>query len=345
MSRFVRFFADSASQQRVRAVLAALLASLAVGGCALGFRKEQPETTASGSTSDTVPVHVSVQDTTAPAQSSSQNTSAAAPAETTQPSLTEPPATDPPVTEPPATQPPVTAPPATEPPVTAPPVTEPPVTEPPETAALSVEVAASPAVEDSYFDDAVFIGDSRTVGLSLYSGLKTNYYSEQGLNVSSVQKKAFIPSGDDKLTLSDALDANTGFKKVYLSFGINEIGWSSADSFISSYTALVDLVKNKLPNASVCIQSILPMKKETAENDRYKPMGGNGKVAEYNERLYKLCEEKGLYYINLNEIFADSDGNLSVSDSGDGIHLGVASSRAWADYLRTHTPPLVSLTK
>ena len=344
MSSFVRFFADSASRRRVRAVLAAFLASLAVSGCALGFRKEQPETTAPGSTPDTMPVHIPVPDTTAPEQSSSQDTSAAKPVETTPPA-TQPPLTEPPTTEPPVTEPPVTAPPTTESPVTEPPVTEPPVTEPPETAAPSVEVAASPAVEDSYFDDAVFIGDSRTVGLSLYSGLKTNYYSEQGLNVSSVQKKAFIPSGDDKLTLSDALDANADFKKVYLSFGINEIGWSSTDSFISTYADLVDLVQEKLPGASVCIQSILPMTKETAENDRYKPMGGNGKVAEYNERLYKLCEEKGLYYINLNEIFADSNGNLSVSDSGDGIHLGVASSRAWADYLRTHTPPVVSFTK
>ena len=79
------------------------------------------------------------------------------------------------------------------------------------------------------------------------------------------------------------------------------------------------------------------MTKSAAESERYSAMGGNRKIAEYNERLYKLCEEKGLYYINLSEIFADENGNLSITDSGDGIHLGVASSRAWADYLRTHT--------
>ena len=81
------------------------------------------------------------------------------------------------------------------------------------------------------------------------------------------------------------------------------------------------------------------MAKATAENSRYKPMGGNGKVAEYNERLYSLCEEKGLYYIALTEIFADEHGDLTITDTFDGIHLGVASSKAWISYLKTHTLP------
>ena len=313
----------------MRAVLAALLASLAVGGCALGFRKEPPETSASPDTPGTSPSVVTSADTPAVSTDTEASTTPSpAPGSS---------AAQPPVTQPPVTQPPVTQPPVTQPPVTQPPATEPPAPDTDVTWTNSVEVGASDAVDDSYFDDALFIGDSRTVGLSLYSGLKTNYYSEQGLNVSSVQTKSFVSDGDNKLTLSDALDANPGFRKVYLSFGINEIGWGSTDSFIKSYTSLVELIQKKLPDATIYIQSILPMVKETAENDRYKPMGGNGKVAEYNERLYKLCEEKGLRYINLNEIFADSDGNLTVTDSGDGIHLGVASSKAWADYLRTHT--------
>ena len=138
------------------------------------------------------------------------------------------------------------------------------------------------------------------------------------------------------MTLSEALDANKTFTRVYLSFGINEIGWGSTQTFIDAYTALIELIQEKLPDADIYVQSILPMSKKTAESDRYSSMGGNQKVAEYNSRLYELCEAKGTYYVNLNEIFADEAGDLTAPDTTDGIHLGVASSRAWADYLRTH---------
>ena len=257
----------------------------------------------------------------------------------TNPPVTEPPQTEPPVTNPPATEPPQTEPPVTNPPVTEPPQTEPPVTNPPETEPPQifhpVRVPECETVDDSFFADAVFIGDSRTVGLSLWSGLKSNYYSEVGLNVSSVQKRAYVPSGDSKLTLAEAL-AQSRFTKVYLSFGINEIGWSSTKAFISTYTNLVNLVKEKLPDADIYVQAILPMSKKTAEADTYSPMGGNDKIAEYNEALLDLCESEGLYFVDLCEVFADENGDLNATDSGDGIHLGSKSYHTWADYLRTH---------
>ena len=80
------------------------------------------------------------------------------------------------------------------------------------------------------------------------------------------------------------------------------------------------------------------MTKAAAEGN-YKQYGGNARVAEYNSGLFALCEKLGVYFIDLDEIFADADGNLNVADSSDGIHLGVSSSTAWVDYLRTHTMP------
>ena len=361
--------------QRFCAVFFALALATVIMACTVSFRYQEedgdtmpPETTttAAASTSrNETPVTISPPETThaAPTETLPMQT-----AESKAPSTsagTKAPATSAPSTT--APKPIITAKPVTDPP---PPVTEqitpavteqPPVTEtstahedddparltarpfetdePPAPPEVTVRVPENTAVENSYFSDALFLGDSRTVGLSLYSGLKSNYYSQQGLNISSVVSGAFIASGDAKLTLSQALDTNNAFTKVYVSFGINEIGWPSTDSFIKSYSVLIDLLKEKLPNAHIYVQEILPMAKATAENSRYKPMGGNGKVAEYNSRLYTLCEEKGLYYIALTEVFADENGDLNVTDSFDGIHLGVKSSKAWVEYLKTHTVP------
>ena len=51
----------------------------------------------------------------------------------------------------------------------------------------SVVVPESGPVADTYFDDVVFLGDSRTEGFSLYSGLGTgSYYYAVGATVESV---------------------------------------------------------------------------------------------------------------------------------------------------------------
>lgn len=347
-------------------VVFALFAALAVCAGTLSFRFYGDDWETGGTLGPLLTLSPSTEDGTLNGMDTPANDPVTIAPETEPPAppVTTPTVTDPPATEPPVTQPPVTDPPATEPPVTQSPVTDPPVTEPPVTRppanddpeALEtrprpvlpppeapiipiVRVEESEAVTDTYFADALFIGDSRTVGLHLYSGLKSNYYAQQGLNVSSVLQSAFIPSGDQKLTLTQALEQNQNFTKVYLSFGINEIGWNTTQSFVDAYTALVDTVRQKLPDALIYVQEILPMTKTTAENDRYRPMGGNGKVAEYNDRLYDLCEEKGLYYIALTEAFADENGDLNITDTFDGIHLGVASSKAWIAYLKTHTLP------
>lgn len=321
-------------------LLAAALTALAIGGCSLNFRM-----TGTPDTSDTtVPPHTSPEDTSDAGETVAPVTDESAPPDSAPDSTTTAPVSggstsaipvvitpDPMDTIAPDT---FDDDPAR---VTYHPLEE---TTAPEEETF-VRVPESAAVEDSYFSDAVFIGDSRTVGLSLYAGLKSNYYSQQGLNVSSVMSTAFVPAadGETKLTLAEALEAHPEFTKVYISFGINEIGWPSADSFIRTYGTLMDLVQEKLPHACIYVQEILPMCKVTAENERYSAMGGNTTVATYNERLYKLCEEKGAYYVALTEVFADENGDLNVTDSGDGIHLGVASSKTWISYLKTHTVP------
>ena len=66
----------------------------------------------------------------------------------------------------------------TEPEVTEPEVTEPEVTEPEVTEPVYVEL------EESWFDDALFIGDSRTAGLKNYYRLgKADYFTKIGMNI------------------------------------------------------------------------------------------------------------------------------------------------------------------
>ena len=68
-------------------------------------------------------------------------------------------------------------------------------------------VSESDPVEHSWFDDAVFIGDSRVEGFRNQSGLtNAQYLAGKGMNVKSVFTEDYIRQGENKVTVLEALD-------------------------------------------------------------------------------------------------------------------------------------------
>lgn len=187
-------------------------------------------------------------------------------------------------------------------------------------------------VDDSYFSDAVFLGDSRTEGFMLYSGLKEGtYLFSVGATVDTVlDKKVSTPSGQK--TLVDAMKS-LNLSKVYIMLGVNELGWVSADRFQEHYGNVVDQVRKDHPNAKVVIQSILPVSAEQEAKGTYV---NNGRILKYNELLKTLAKEKNCTYMNIAEVVTDKDGCLFQEMSADGVHLNRNGCQTWLQYLRTH---------
>ena len=195
-------------------------------------------------------------------------------------------------------------------------------------------VPQSEAVDNSYFDDAVFIGDSRTEGLILYTGLSnTTVYANQGLMVDTVFTSPVIQMDGQKLSVVEAL-RRTEFKKVYIMLGINETGWAYESIFIDKYKALIEEIQSINPQAIIYIQEIMPVTAETSRTHSYVK---NDKIQRYNELLAKLAEEMGAYYIDTGAAVADDSGCLPEEAAIDGIHLKKPYCDKWLDYLKTHT--------
>lgn len=195
-------------------------------------------------------------------------------------------------------------------------------------------VPESDPVTDSYFADAIFIGDSRTQALQFFSGLtETTYYADKGLNVKTIFDKKTVKSGDTKITIIEALK-QTPFNKAYIMFGINELGWPSSTHFIDYYSKIIDELLLAQPNATIYVQSILPV---TTEKSNSNTVFTNEKVNHYNELIFAMCKEKNVNYIDLNGFAQDEKGALFADASTDGIHLTKAYVIKWLDYLKTHT--------
>lgn len=189
-------------------------------------------------------------------------------------------------------------------------------------------------VDTSYFDDAVFIGNSRLQGFILYSRLPDLCaYTYVGMTVKSYFTKAEFTVNGVSMTAAEALEATPGFKKVYLKLGINELGWVSTDQFIEEYSKILEHIYSCNPNAIVFINSLLPVSEYALEKD---PTLSQEKILEYNEAIKTMAAQYGACYLDVASIFTAEDGYMPYEYSFDGVHLNVDSIQLWLNYLLEH---------
>lgn len=150
-------------------------------------------------------------------------------------------------------------------------------------------VPESEAVDDSYFDDAVFIGNSRTEGLKMYSGLSNaTFITEVGLTVDSIFTDYCNISGGGKARAFDQL-ASMEFGKVYIMLGMNELGWVYESVFKEDYGKIIDKIREINPDATIYIQSIMPVSKWKDSTDDVYTIAN---VERLNAQLRDLADEK-----------------------------------------------------
>lgn len=196
-------------------------------------------------------------------------------------------------------------------------------------------VPESDPVDDSYFDDVAFVGDSRTDGFRLYSGLGRGlYFYVTGETVASATELENWETEDgEKISLADAVAA-ADCGKIYLMMGVNELGWSGTELFRSHGEKLLQRLRADHPEAPLVVQSLLPV---TAEQDAKGTYVNNQRILAYNQVWLELAEEYDCDYVNVAEAVTDENGCLPKELSYDGVHLNQAGCRAWLEYLRTHS--------
>ena len=195
----------------------------------------------------------------------------------------------------------------------------------------------SPAVDNSYFEDAAFIGDSRTEGFMLYSGVGCGEdLTSIGISIFKLaEKKAITIDGED-YTLLEAL-ALKEYGKVYLSLGVNELGYNNDQGFYDAYCQAIDAIRACQPNAVIYIQGLIPLNEDQIAASGGSPYLTNEHLLVYNDLMKQAAQEKQVVFLDLNPEFAGPDGQLPADASNDGVHLKKAYCQAWLEYLKTHT--------
>ena len=212
---------------------------------------------------------------------------------------------------------------------------EPPVLIPSPSYDFSQPVPESPAVENDYFSDAAFVGDSRSEGFYLYGVKRGKNLSSSGLSVFTFTKKKAFSVGGTSYTALEALTLKE-YAKVYLGFGVNELGYINTDTFYEAYCETIDAIRTCQPRAVIYAQTIAPL-----NESRVAATGGakhlnNDRVRLYNDLICKAAAEKHVPLLDIYSALA-VDGSLPAEASRDGVHLTGDYCRKQLEYLTTHT--------
>lgn len=190
-------------------------------------------------------------------------------------------------------------------------------------------------VDDTYFSDALFIGDSRSEGLALYGDFtEADYFTNVGMSIFDVNEvQAGNPNKGERVTLAEKLSQRR-YGKVYLMLGLNELGTGTAESWTAAYADVVEQVRTAQPDAIIYLQSILPV--SAAKDDPNSAINNTG-VRTRNAALEAIADPAHrIYYLNVAEAVLDANGCLDASYTSDGIHLLGNSLYLWEDYLKQH---------
>lgn len=191
------------------------------------------------------------------------------------------------------------------------------------------EEMPSNIITEQWFDDVLFIGDSRTVGLRDYARLgKADYFCSVGLTVFDVTTQQLSDIGFEATDLRSLLQAKR-YNKIYICLGLNEAD-APYKLLMEAYDALIKLVRQEQPHAVVVLQSLITVSRQKAAS---KPYFSLENLQIINAGIRDFADGHQVYYIDANEIFADEEGYLPSERTFDGCHLYDYGYQEWAQWI------------
>ena len=188
------------------------------------------------------------------------------------------------------------------------------------------------AAPDGYFDDALIIGDSRAEDLKYYGKIDgADFFTVVGLSIYNVEKKT-AEVGGVETNLTDLLTKKK-YGKIYIITGVNECGYNIKQT-VKKYGAFVEKINELQPDAIIYANANIHLTKKESDKNIYDC--NNANLNALNDGIKGLADGKTVYYLDVNPIFDDGNGNLRSEYTGDGTHLYAKYTIKWADWLKNN---------
>jgi lysophospholipase L1-like esterase len=185
----------------------------------------------------------------------------------------------------------------------------------------------------------MFLGDSRTVAMVNYGYVpEDSTLAQVGLSHVDARQNVYNQTTTGLQYTWDTYLETHKADVIYISYGINGLSYTDEDTYKQSYEDLVDDVIQQCPDSKIVLQSIWPVREGYAATADIL----NSRVDYYNEFLYAMAEEKGIYYLDTESVLKDDEGAMNtIYNSGDGLHYNESAYEVIFSYLLSHTVPQI----
>lgn len=207
-------------------------------------------------------------------------------------------------------------------------------------------------VDDSYFNDAVFIGDSISYGFELYVTEKhangetvlgeaqflTSGSLSYGNSLWDVSNESVHPTyNGEKMKLEDAI-AQIKPGKIFILLGTNDVALYGVEQTVANADTEISRMLEASPGADIFIMSTTP-KYSPAESDVDGALN-NADIDALNVAMRQFAVEKGYNFMNIAPLFKDETGGLAADYCSDkegmGIHFTSAAYDIWLNFLYSY---------
>ncbi len=187
-------------------------------------------------------------------------------------------------------------------------------------------------VEEDYFDGALFIGDSRTEGLKLYGRLgQADYFASAGMSVFNLFEKSVSDQRFQEQTLS-ALLAERSYERIYLSLGINEVGYPP-ESLERKFAQVIAQLRALQPQAKLILLENLAVTEEKARANESLSLEN---IRRLNALIVSHADNEMIFSLDPNRLLSGEDGYLRPEVTGDGVHPYAKEYQNFAIWLKEY---------
>ncbi len=186
----------------------------------------------------------------------------------------------------------------------------------------------------SYFDDAAFLGDSRTLGISDYAGLETaDFYCDSGMMIFKIlEDDVTYQKTGSKVKMTEVLQ-NKEYGKIYIMLGMNELGYGDTEMYLDQYRQVLQQIREWQPKAIIYIMANLHVSRE---KNNMETEFNNININAKNAASASLANGTDVFYLDVNPVFTDEEGYLKSELTFDGVHLYAKHYDAWREFLLEH---------
>lgn len=188
---------------------------------------------------------------------------------------------------------------------------------------------------DSYFNDAVFLGDSRTLGISDYAGLEgADFFCDNGMTIYKLLEDAGVTwqRTGEKMDLKKVLQEKQ-YGKIYIMLGMNELGYGDTPMYLRQYLKVLRQLREWQPDAIIYVMANLHVSRE---KNNMESEFNNININDKNVAAARLANGRDIFYLDCNPLFTDEEGYLQADLTFDGVHLYAQHYDKWRAFLMEH---------